>query len=105
MHEAPTPTCAPPCGGAYRKLIGAGQGRRRAPAGQVRSVSGYQPGLARFPDDPRAYVEGPHSLNKLKDAAKRRGASETTTAEVKAAAKRAKETPLPSAAMLFEGGS
>lgn len=35
--------------------------------------AGYQPGLARYPGDPRAYCDGPRAVSKLTDWHKRRG--------------------------------
>ena len=82
-----------------RRVIGA----RGLPGVKARSVEGYQPGLARYPDDPRAFVDGSRALMKLRDAAKREGAEDTSAAEVMSAARRIKSEPLPSASKLFEG--
>lgn len=43
------------------------------PAARAPDRTGYQPCLARYPNDPTAYVDGPRALSKLIDDRKRRG--------------------------------
>lgn len=67
MAESDAPSTCPACGAAGRRAW------RTCPPARMVDVSGFHPGLARFPGDPLAHVEGKHSLNKLVDEKKREG--------------------------------
>lgn len=69
IYEDPIVKC-PVCSGLMQRVPCAGLTPR------VRTHGGYQPGLAQRVNDPEAYVEGPHSLQKLVDKRKRQGYTE-----------------------------
>ena len=55
---------------------------------RIDKVAGYHPGMARFPNDPKAHVDGPLSLAKRLDELKREGYSRVDLADVDRGAKR-----------------
>jgi hypothetical protein len=79
MGEDPVVYCGSCKDTPTRKVI-----RPERAAARVRNGGeGYQPGLSRFPNDPRAYVDGPHSLQKLVSQRRREtGADPISPAEV-----------------------
>lgn len=68
MTESPVIRC-PTCGGQCRILVGVAG----IPAAKIPNRDGYHPGLALYPGDRSAYVDGPRAMRRLLDDRKRRG--------------------------------
>lgn len=59
-----------------------GHCRRRPVRFKIRDRSGYHPGLARFPNDPEAYVDGEDSLRRVMDKRKAQGYVQVTAQDL-----------------------
>ena len=55
---------------------------------RIDAVAGYHPGLARFPNDPKAHVDGPASLQKRLDELAREGKHRVDYADLAPTGKR-----------------
>lgn len=60
---------------------------------RIDKVSGYHPGMARFPGDPKAYVDGPLSLAKRLDELKREGKERVDLSTLDKGGKRWEKAP------------